>query len=439
MQKYDKAGLFYNPRMPVQRYLAGAASGGHQHILDWATSVIQQKGPHLLEIAKAAAMNGHLPILKWAHSRGSFGTVKLCTWAAQGGHLDCLQWAHETGYPLEDRFHAAKDMSLEVLQWLLQQGCQWNGCVYIEAASAGKLDIIKWAHREGMPWPPSRWRDEEVPGSTLSAERWAQDPTGLRFPKGKFLKAAAINGHLHILEWAHQNGWAAMMAELHHEPMFGQYWRIHMEAGWGTHIPVLQWALDHGFSRDSGPCERAAGKLDLKLLKWLRANYYPLSKVTFEKAVGSHDRSRSPLRMHILRWLKSNRCPWGKEATGTAARIIDDARNPKNTEPLKWLIQNGCPQSVMMVDSLVQRGFAGLALWVQRRGAACKGPAKAALELYSKQQQELCRCFALAGKACGTSAKLQMQFTAMAAVPWELQHHIAQLAFASICRNGRYG
>ena len=84
-----------------------------------------------------------------------------------------------------------------------------------------------------------------------------------------------------------------------------------------------------------------------------------------------------------------------------------------------------------MGDDLVRWGFPGLALWVLRRGGTCKFPAQAILELYMQQRQELCRCFALAGKASKAGPQLAEQFAAMAAVPWELQQHICQLAFAS--------
>ena len=85
-----------------------------------------------------------------------------------------------------------------------------------------------------------------------------------------------------------------------------------------------------------------------------------------------------------------------------------------------------------MVDTLIQKGFADLALWVQQRGAVCKGPAQAALGRYTAQRQELCRCFALAAKAWRTEPWRAYKYEAMAAVPWELQQRIAHLAFADI-------
>lgn len=129
MDPAAKKGLFWDPAMPSNNYMAGAAAGGHLHILEWAVETLKPQGPHLLQIAFSAAENGQLEVLKWAHSRGKFESAELCSKAAIGGHLECLQWAHENGYPLkgEDMVRYAGAKSLAVLQWLLEQGCKWDG------------------------------------------------------------------------------------------------------------------------------------------------------------------------------------------------------------------------------------------------------------------------------------------------------------------------
>lgn len=94
-----------------------------------------------------------------------------------------------------------------------------------------------------------------------------------------------------------------------------------------------------------------------------------------------------------------------------------------------WLFENGCPMSSRIVQGLVNRGFVQLAMWFQRRGVACTGPALAELGLHTQRQQELCRCFWLASKVCRTSPQLAEAFSAMAKIPWELQQHISKLSF----------
>ena len=314
-----------------------------------------------------------------------------------------------------------------MLQWLLQQGCKWNGWAYFEAARAGRLDIFHWAQQEGLPFPPVQTAQPEPKAGTPQAARLHfSDPTGLRLPKGDFLRAAIKGGHVSILDWALNNGWEAMMGEVHRS--------MHaLSIGWGPEIPVLDWALEHEFlPRNARPCTYAAMQLDLILLNWLHSQGFPVFKGVFWWAAESCRPGGNPTRLPVMRWLKSIQCPWGAATTSAAADRMCNPSNPKNIEPLLWLLKNGCPVSSKIVGGLVDRGFVCLALWVQRRGAACKGPALAELELYIFRQQELCRCFALANKACKMNPQLYGEFSAMAAIPWELQQRISQLAFAVI-------
>ena len=96
-------GLFWDPAMPADKYMAGPQRGGTCTSCSGPVDTLKPQGPHLLRMAFAAAEYGHLDILKWARSRGSFGSAQLCSKAATGGHLDCLQWAHENGYPLHNK------------------------------------------------------------------------------------------------------------------------------------------------------------------------------------------------------------------------------------------------------------------------------------------------------------------------------------------------
>lgn len=203
MPQHFEKGLSWDPAMPAAKdihgwtFMEGAAAGGHLHILEWIVGTLKPRGPHLLQIAFAAAENGHLDILTWVHSRGTFESAKLCQKAAQGSNLDCLQWVHQNGYPLEGRHLMISAQSLPVLQWLLQQGCEWAGGVYREAVRAGRLEIMKWAHQQGLPFPPLRcWWAEPEPGTPQAAALQQHDPTGIRLPRGDFLQITIRWGHV---------------------------------------------------------------------------------------------------------------------------------------------------------------------------------------------------------------------------------------------------
>ena len=75
----------------------------------------------------AAAKNGHLEILKYAHENGCPWNEWTCEMAAKYGHLDCLKYAHENG-------------------------CPWDEEICEVAAACGHLDCLKYAHENGCPW-----------------------------------------------------------------------------------------------------------------------------------------------------------------------------------------------------------------------------------------------------------------------------------------------
>jgi len=53
------------------------------------------------------------------------------------------------------------------LAYLKQQGCPWNSRTYSEAAYAGHLHILQWAHEQGCPW-----EIDDVVYSALNQRHW---------------------------------------------------------------------------------------------------------------------------------------------------------------------------------------------------------------------------------------------------------------------------
>lgn len=402
--------------LAVASFNRGAAEGGHLQLLTWTAANLSSCYPiDYAHILQAAASEGHLDILKWASHGRITNACSICRAAAAGGHLESLQWLHQQGHSLPWSLEAAEGSSLLVIKWLHSQGCQWSNRVFEQAARAGKAEIIHWAYQQGFTWHDALDTGYGIIGHAQKAGGNAY------WSKKMFLDAAVQSGHVSILDWALVNGWRPLMDEL----------LVKGGSGWGPHIAVLEWASQNGFPKTRRAFEEAAASLDLTRLMWLKANRFPWSKTTFTCAISPPytPKSPSPMRMLIFRWLKANKCPWGKETSLSAA--WDTRVNTRDPEPLKWLVTNGCPISVKMVNELLWGGLMGLALWVQRKGGVCNAAAQAQLEHHMMQQQEVCRCFSLAVKVCNMSPQLNARFAAMAAIPWELQERICQLAFAN--------
>ena len=129
--------------------------------------------------------------------------------------------------------------------------------------------------------------------------------------------AAALGGHLEVLQWAHANGcpWNEETCS----------W-----AAWGGHFEVLQWARANGAPWDADTCYWAAGGEHLEMLQWLRANGCPWNERTCKEAEDKHHRD-------VFLWAHAKGCTMSDRTRLLAIRK-------------EWLAQEAIPR---LLDPLV--------------------------------------------------------------------------------------
>ena len=121
-------------------------------------------------IIKCAVYNGNLDVLMWIKNNNAqrwkmvCQSVQLCDKAARGGKLKVLQWlrSQDGGKCRWDENTcraAAADGHLEILIWAHQNGCPWNEWTCAYAAREGQLEVLKWARANGCPWREYTWSD----------------------------------------------------------------------------------------------------------------------------------------------------------------------------------------------------------------------------------------------------------------------------------------
>ena len=120
--------FLYDAQCPYDfRAWNAAAAGGNLDALVWLqdASGVSFAGP---DTCAAAALNGHLGVLKYLHIDGCKWNSSTITAAAAGGHLDVVQWARDNGARWNYRATAAaeKHNHLHVLRWLRINGCPWR-------------------------------------------------------------------------------------------------------------------------------------------------------------------------------------------------------------------------------------------------------------------------------------------------------------------------
>ena len=103
-----------------------------------------------------AAGRGDLARLREICSDGNprIAGTRVCSAAAENGHLDCLTFAHENGYPWGHMTisGAARGGHLGCLTYAHDNGCPWGEWTCVEAASHGHSDCLAYAHENGCPW-----------------------------------------------------------------------------------------------------------------------------------------------------------------------------------------------------------------------------------------------------------------------------------------------
>jgi len=133
-------------------HMRTAASFGHVGFMQRLLSNVHFK---TFGVAAAAAANGHLDCLKYAHENGFPWNAATCSAAVEAGHLECLQYALEQGCPYHSFIMdiAASNGHLACLVYLHQHGIHpWDAITCAEAATGGHLQCLKYLHRQGCAW-----------------------------------------------------------------------------------------------------------------------------------------------------------------------------------------------------------------------------------------------------------------------------------------------
>ena len=164
-------------------------------------------------------------------------TIQDC--AASAGRLDLLKWlCAEKGYERYRRRcsrlmrFAANSGQVAIVKWLREAGCPWDERLCYESARRGHLELLQHARQHGCPW-----------------DAWTA-------------AVAAEAGHLKLLKWARANGCPIDAWTTAH-------------AARGGHLEVLQYLRSEGCEWDENTCSEAAEKGHLDCLKWARRNGCP--------------------------------------------------------------------------------------------------------------------------------------------------------------------
>jgi len=283
-------------RLPNHRMIEKGINTGDVEVLQ----CMKNNGFKLWEssVFEHAAFRGNLQVMEWLLENGClFGKVTF-RGAARNGNLDNMKWLLSKGCPLDDGwalYSASRKGNLDNMKWLLSKGCPINENTFTCSARKGNLDNMKWLRSEGCPFDERTFEEASKKGN-LDNMKWLLSE-GCPWKKDTF-EQAANNGNLDNMKWLLENN-----------------------------CPFDEWTFAN-----------AAKNGNLDNMKWLLSKGCPMNKAVFSISCYYNE------DLETMKWLKFNGCPWDEDTFYNAWVL-------KNVEIMEWLKENGCPEC----ENLVQR------------------------------------------------------------------------------------
>ena len=144
-----------------------------------------------------------------------------------------------------------------------------------------------------------------------------------------FWHSAARYGHVNLMEWAYERGYARFWKEREEPHFFSDFigkGTCRKAAAYGQ-LDALKWLHKHGCEWDIETCAAAARGGHLFVLQWARESGCEWNSATCTAAEGGH--------LYILQWARENGCDWNSNTCSGAAA-------GGHLSVLKWLRANGC-------------------------------------------------------------------------------------------------
>ena len=141
--------------------------------------------------------------------------------------------------------------------------------------------------------------------------------------RGDLCYTAAENGHIHILDWIHQR------CPVVYSSFDAAQWNVWLAAAVTGHIHVLEQFFNNGFTNSIHAAHGAAMTGNINILLWTQEHSLGWDAGTCAFAtLGGH--------LDASRWLWENGCPWGWHT-------IYNAQLYSHLEVVQWARDNGCP------------------------------------------------------------------------------------------------
>ena len=307
----------------------------------------------------AAAINGHLDCLKYAHKYGRTTDIEFtCHNAAYYGHYECLKYAYENGFTwnklytlnllgtdnknyiirklLNEKYleieeeiinEASVNNNFKVIKllnricpdaltfskYIIKNNYSWDASLTKLIVSVGNLNALKIYRKYKCPWIGEQICSESAFNGHLDCLKYAHE-NGCKWDENTCINAAK-NGHLECLKYAHENGCLWNEGICYYAANYG-------------HLECLKYAHENGCPWDKCTCNYAALNGHLNCLKYAHKNGCPWDESTCNYAATNG-------HLNCLKYAHENGCPWDENTCINAVYY-------KHLDCFEYALKNNC-------------------------------------------------------------------------------------------------
>ncbi len=324
--------------------LCSALQGGHVAVADWLVDEAgcpQPSGEAAdeLEMWTAAAEGGHVASLRWLLGRGLPVCKQSALQAASAGRLEALRFLHtECGVALTvELFRAtAGSHSLPTAAWLLQAGCPMDPQAYQVAAEVGDADMVVWLAQEARcPWERGTIAKVLIhwPRMPSAARRGLRRAVEALEEAGCPLLGMARSEVGEALYVAAMYGDLVLLRRLHEELGVGLGRRALGPAAKGGCEAVLEWLVGAGLAED----EEEEEEEDSPCIQAGCNGDLGTLQCLMRLGVGLGQVLHS-VPLPVLRWLVEQGAPWDMvEMYGAKDSAVEAKQMRKYGDSVAWL------------------------------------------------------------------------------------------------------
>jgi hypothetical protein len=134
-----------------------AARSGSISMLSWLRA--ERVGVFNHNTCSGAAQGGHLAALQHLRSEGcDWNTEYIARYAASSGSVEVVEWLQQQGIVLDNEVlaWAAAAGQTAICEHLLNLGCELGADACNETAAYGEVSMLRWLREQGCSWDVSR-------------------------------------------------------------------------------------------------------------------------------------------------------------------------------------------------------------------------------------------------------------------------------------------